>query len=996
MTTDYKNQTMNAGHSEFVPFLQLVADDLFREYGNDLSQVTIIVPNKRANLFFNQYLAKHITDKPLWTPQFTTIGDLFSELCPLNIADPIQQICKLYQAYKNVSNTDETLDKFYSWAELMKNDFEDIDNNLADAEKLFKNIENLEELKDYSFLSDNQRKTLEHYFDSFNIGSGSLLKKRFLGVWQYMFPTYTEYRRLLTEEGLCYSGMMKRYVVEGIKENEIDIDAHLNNGVYVVIGFNVLNETEKKLFQYIARQRTTLFYWDYDEKYLHTEAGRFVASNIKMFGNRFAEHPEYYRHFGTQQSVKFIKAPTENAQTRYVSQWIDEKVTEHPLQESVVVLCNENVLQPVLHSIPSNASGKNLEMNVTMGYPLQYTPIYSYVIALMELQMRGAKGGDQWKYKEASVILKHPYTKRIIGDKAIEVLSILKEKNTMFPRTEQILEYVKDDENAVSYLKSIFTTVSGHLALIEYLINIVKVIGKSYKEELQNFKSRVRRKENIEKGDFELQLYFESVFATHSVLSRVHTLQEREAIFNVNNSTLSRLLVQMLKQKSIPFHGEPAIGLQVMGLLETRNLDFRNVIMLSVNEGQLPKSERMASLIPYSLRDAYGMTTIEKQVSLYAFYFYNLLQRAENVTVMYNSATDGMSTGEMSRFMMQLQVESKKIFGRNDAIELFSLTAPNEAQIVNNVIVERNDEVKKILGSRLKISPTAINSYIDCPLKYYMQRVAGFQEDNDVSEEVDNAMFGTIFHKSMELIYKPLLNKQLLPTDINALLSKKKYIEDIVDTAFATEYFKLNSKTNKELHYNGEQLLNRHVIIDYVRNQLIFDAKSCPMTVLGLEEKMNGVIVLDDEDKTEIEIGGTIDRYERLHTATGDVLRITDYKTNAKAQKATDLPSIFDSETNNRPYNYLQALYYCEVVAQYLHPDCPISPALMYIKTALDSRECRLSIAKEFVEDYVSQYRSEYVELLKKKLLEIFRSNVPFTQHEHYCESCEFRNYCKK
>lgn len=1011
MRTDGTKTIMNEKESQFVPFLQRVADDLFSEYGENLSQVTIIAPNKRANLFFNQYLAKHITDKPLWTPKFSTIGEMFESLCPLNIADPIQQICKLYEAYKTVSKTDESLDKFYSWAELMKNDFEDIDNNLADAEKLFRNIEDLEELKDFSFLSDNQRKTLEHYFESFGKGVTSLLKERFLGVWQHMYPTYTEYRRLLSADGCCYSGMQKRIVVEGIEKGDIDIDSHLNKGIYVVIGFNVLNETEKRLFKSIAKVRTTHFYWDYDEKYLHTEAGRFVASNIKMFGNRFASHPEYYRSFGTQQSVRFVKAPTENAQTRYVKQWIDNKVTDHPLQESVIVLCNENVLQPVLHSIPAAIDGQNIEMNVTMGYPLQQTPIYSYVLALVELQLHGNKGEEQWKYREASIILKHPYTKRMIGNKAIDVLSHLKKNNLMFPRTKNILETLEEeDTEAREYLSTIFKTVDGHTALIDYLIDIVKIIGKSYKEELKAFKAKQKEKRKAqynnevidedvedEKADFELQLYFESVFAAYSVLTRVHTLQEREPIFNVNNSTLGRLLVQMLNQKSIPFHGEPAIGLQVMGLLETRNLDFRNVIMLSVNEGQLPKQEKMASLIPYSLRDAYGMTTIEKKVSLYAFYFYNLLQRAENVTVMYNSSVDGLSTGEMSRFMMQLQVEAKSFFGNEKAFELCSLTASNESQIIYIVEIEKTQEVKDKLKEIKYISPTAINRYIDCPVKFYLQNVAGFREDSDVSEGVDNAMFGSIFHKSMEIIYKPLLNRQIFATDLNRLAGDKKYIDEVVDKAFAEEFFNMKGeRIVRDLKYNGEQLLNKYVLMDYVRNQLLFDAKSCPMTILGIEEKMLGKITLSD-GVTELEIGGTIDRYEKIHKPNGEeVLRITDYKTNTRAQSTKTLEDIFENDSKSRAYNYLQALYYCEVVAQKLKPSCAISPALMYIKTALDSRDCNLKIESEVVEDYVTQFRSEYTELLVKKLSEIFLSDTPFVQHEHYCEGCEFKNYCMK
>lgn len=979
----------------FEPFLKLVADYLFETYGNDLSQVTIIAPNKRANLFFNQYLSKHLTDKPIWTPQFTTIGEVFEKLCPLKLADPIQQICSLYEAYKKISNTEESLDKFYSWAELMKSDFDDIDNNLARADMLFKNIEELEKMKDFSFLTENQRKAINSYFGNFNIKPNSELKQRFLSVWDNMYDTYCEYRKLLEKKGLCYSGMLKRNVVEGIKDGKIDLSANLNDGTYVVIGFNVLNETEKALFKSIKQERTTLFFWDYDEKYLESEAGRFIKENIRTFGNSFENHPEYYNNFGHQNHVRFVKSPTENAQSRYVNQWIDEKVTNHPLQESVIVLCNENVLQPVLHSIPYNADGTNLEMNVTMGYPLSETPIYSFVSALAELQMHGFKGGNTWKYTSAAVVLKHPYTQRMVGDKAIEILLQLKKRNVMFPKFEDLTTLNGTDENGTSvieevdFLKKIFTPALGHLALIEYLMDIVKSLGLSYKNEMLEMKKS-------KDTDFELQLYAESIYTTHKVLSRIHTIQECEPTFNVNNSTLSRLLMQMLQQQSIPFHGEPAIGLQVMGLLETRNLDFRNVLMLSVNEGQLPKQERLASLIPYSLRDAYGMTTIEKQVSLYAFYFYNLLQRAEDVTVMYNCTADVNSKGEMSRFMMQLQVEQKKFFGDNNKIELLSLFAPNSSQENVEVEIEKTPEVFAKLKKMKKISPSAINSYIDCPVQFYFKFIAKFKEEDEVTEEVDNKEFGNIFHTAMEMIYKSFGDRLISSGDLTRIADDNKYVTSVVENAFAKEFFKKDGDlAAHKIEYSGEQLLNKHVIIDYVKNQLLFDAKSCPMKIIGIEKYVKTLITLNDGE-TEVEIGGIIDRYERLYKEVGsNVVRITDYKTNASVQKGKTLAGLFDETDKKRAYNYLQALYYCEVVARSEKLSEPIMPALMYIKSALGTRDYHLELG-EPITDYISQCQGEYRELLIDKLSEIYLSNKPFVRNESHCEFCEFKSYCKK
>ena len=1011
-TRDFSGQSCLINNNEdvrFTPFLKLIADDIYEQYGNDLSNVTIIVPNKRASLFFNQYLSKHIKDEPIWSPRFTSIGEVFEMLCPLKVADPIQQICKLYEAYRNISNTDESLDKFYSWAELMKNDFDDIDNNLANAEMLFKNIEELEEMNDFSFLSDNQKKAIRQYFDSFNYGADSELKSRFMGVWKYLYDTYVEYRKILSDNGLCYSGMQKRYVVEGIINNEIDLNTRLNQGVYVIIGFNVLNETEKNLFKFIKQTRTTLFYWDYDEKYLHTEAGRFITENIKLFGNRFANHPEYYQHFGKQKSVKFVKSPTENAQARYVHKWIDKKITNYPLQESVVVLCNEDMLQPVLHSIPKNAEEKHIDLNITMGYPLQDTPIYSFILSLMQLQMFGIKSSG-WRYAYAASVLKHPYTKRMVGSDVINILSCLKDKNIIFPNTNEVTsaplkrdgKYIEVDGEIqrgepVSFLTDIFTPVEGQLALVEYLMRIVKSIGESYKKQLKEMKSS-------KKEDFEIQLYVESIFNTYTTLSRLHTIQEKEAVFNVNNSTLSRVIIQILQNISIPFHGEPVVGLQIMGLLETRNLDFRNVLMLSANDNQLPKKDRSASLIPYVLREAYGMTTIEKQTSLYAFYFYNLLQRTDNITLMYNSSTEGTNTGEMSRFMMQLQIENEKVFGCQNKIELISLSAPYESQIVRDVVIQKTNDVRERLKSITKISPTAINTYIDCPLKFYLARIAGFKQDNEVTEDIDSPMFGNIFHRAMEFIYRPLKDRLLVKKNIEDILNNTKYLEDIIDRAFGIEFFKKNYKlASIKQRYNGVQLLNKYVITDYVKNQLKYDALSCPMIVRGVEDPIETEIVISDDEKKcserqiiKLKIGGIIDRWEIVKNQyNDDVIRITDYKTNAKAQKANSIDEIF-IPGKNRPYNYLQSLYYCEVFSRAKEHNKAIMPALMYIKSSPNNRDSRLSIGKEFVEDYEKQVQSDYIQSLNKTLADIFLSDKPFTQNKIHCDYCEFKNLCNK
>ncbi|MCM1313471.1 MAG: PD-(D/E)XK nuclease family protein [Bacteroides sp.] len=1002
-------------------FLHIVAQDLYQTLHGNFKGVTIIFPNKRANLFFNRHLAE-LADGPIWTPAYTTISELFASLSRRNIADPILLICYLYKAFIKVTGSDEPLDKFYSWGEMMLSDFEDIDNNLAHADKLFENIENLEEMTDFEFLQPEQIESIRRFFTNFNPQSTTKLKEKFLHIWNVLNDIYKEFRHQLAEQNYAYEGMMKREVVEmltaqgnaeggTLKESNL-----LRSHTYVVVGFNVLNETEKALFRYLREEKRTLFYWDYDESYTGIadgrasrtvyEAGQFILENIRMFGNKL-DGKDCYRNFKTPKKICFIASPTENAQTRYVTDWLQQTLNPNePLNETAIVLCNENILQPVLHSIPptfaecgkgNGGNKKEILLNVTMGYPMSETPVSSYIHALLDLQTHGKAGRGIWKYTQTANILKHPYTLRMAGEETITLLKELKQNNVIFPK-ETLFE---NNE----FLKNVFTEQRSNRELLDYLARIIKSVGMSYKKE--------------DNSHFLIQLYVESLFNAYSMLNRLSIIHET-GLFAVQPDTLSRLLRQIINEKSIPFHGEPAIGLQVMGLLETRNLDFKNLVMLSVNEGQLPKSDRRASFIPYSLREAHGMTTMEKQNSLYAYYFYRLIQRAENISLVYNNTYDGLNKGEMSRFMMQMLVESDKLMLPNQKIALKSLYAANESAGIKNFCVRKSDAVMDMLrqrfdldreeeykrrhnGKGMLLTPSAINCYINCGLQFYFKYVAGMRIDEDVTEEVDNAMFGTIFHACMEKIYGANTGRTLQGDTLREWAKDTEMIGRLVDEAFAKEFFKIKPDKDNQTptfykpRYNGEQLLNRHVIISYVRNQLNYDAQLCPLTILGVETERYMEIRTDAAYPVRIRIGGIIDRYDRITTENGNTqLRIVDYKTSSNVQKAKSIGDLFDSSSPNRAYHILQAFYYSDVMTDTEHS--PIAPSLMYVKQAKKNSEVMVRIGDETITDFATQCKQEYHKLLEDIVSEIFNPDKPFTQDltEKHCEFCDFKAFCEK
>lgn len=987
-------------------FLHAVVSDLYDKLDGNFDKLTVVFPNKRASLFFNQELAE-LADRPIWIPKYTTISELFASMSNRIVVDQVLLICYLYKTFVDVTGrSDETLDRFYSWGEMMLSDFDDIDNNMARADLLFRNIEDLEELTDFSFLTDEQKEAIRRYFVNFNPDKDTKLKEKFLSIWNTLSPVYEKFKSDIAERNYAYTGMMKREVVEALKRGD-DIGNRLSDEYYAIVGFNVLNETEKELFRYLKKNRTAFFYWDYDNAYtvpsisgenrITNEAGRFILDNIRIFGSEFSSENPCLNAFNSKKNITFVASPTDNAQTRYVASWTENviKETTEPLNETAIILCNESLLQPVLHSIPHSlkldGKSKDVVMNVTMGYPLSETPICSYINLLLDLHKSGVAGNGVWRSLQTMRVLKHPYTHRIASEAANMIIKDMMKRNILYPTTS----YLSENE----FVKSLFFEEKSNGALLENLSSIVESIGLSY-----------GRQKVGESAD---QLYVESIYNVHSILNRLKTIQET-GLLNVTSDTLTRLIRQMISGKTIPFHGEPAIGLQVMGLLETRNLDFKNILMLSVNDDQLPGSVRRSSFIPYSLREVHGMTTMEKQISLYAYYFYRLIQRAENVTLVYNNNTsDGAGKGEMSRFMTQLLVESDKLMPCGNKIDLISLTSQNISGDVHYLHANKTPEVMEILNRKFDVStmdvssdnsernkmlsPSALNSYINCPLQFYFMYVASMRPPKDLTEDIGNDIFGNIFHKAMEIIYRGYKDKSETITrcELEKLAKDTRYIETVVDDAFREEFFK--SESDKDLRYNGQQLINKSVIMRYVKGQLKADAELCPLKIVDLEKAYYiDLDIISNGKPFKVRIGGIIDRIDRASIDGQSRLRIVDYKTAANAQTTKDLESLFDSSNDKRPYHLTQLFYYSTVMSEILHE--PISPSLCYPKLhAKGDTPPIVKVGKETVYDFMD-YKSDYQKLLQEKIEEIFNSEIPFRQSEseHYCTFCDFRNVCGK
>ena len=911
-------------------FLEYVAEDIIQKYGTNLSRIAIVFPNKRASLFLNEALARQV-QQAIWSPTYITISELFRQQSKLRVADPIQSVCLLHQSFCAVTGSNEPLDKFYGWGQLLLSDFDDIDKNMADANRVLANVRDVHELDDISYLTIEQREMLQRFFSNFTDDHPTQLKERFIHLWSRMTDIYHDFRQRLETEGLAYEGMLYRSVVETLTTTPNGSSSSteaFSNDVYLFVGFNLLQQVEQRLFNMLQKDDKARFYWDFDHYYANHEAGRYIFSYLKNFPNELdTERTDIYDNFRHQKHVRFVSAPTENIQARYVSNWLlsttpDESPSRlsHRYEagrRTAIVLCNEGLLPTVIHSLPPQVS----KVNVTTGYPLSQTSIASFIQIWFDIQMQGPTP------RLMRTLRRHPYAKYI------------------------------DDHKAP------LTTVLRDIA---------------------------------QKGMHDHEddpLFQESIFRAYTLINRLDGLIA-EGILNVTTATLQRLVTQLIQTTTIPFHGEPAEGLQVMGVLETRNLDFDHVLLLSCGEGMMPRGVNDSSFIPHSIRQAYGLTTVENKVGIYSYYFHRLLQRAKDITILYNNSTEGGQRGEMSRFMLQLMVEYPH------PIQHFSLASGQQS------VRWQPQPIAKLQPSTINhqitfLSPTAINTWLRCSLQFFYRYVGGLKEPNvpDDELELDNRMFGNVFHRAADLLYHQL--PQYVDKSIfQHLLRNKQELERAVDEAFHLEM--------PYLPQSGLYIIQREVIIQYLRQLVALDLRQAPFRILGLEIDVERTIRPQDSDLRPIKIGGRIDRLDLVDEETSlERIRVVDYKTGSQQLKAlSDVDAVFDPKNIHEHSDYyLQTLLYADIIrnkrpANFLHlpSDIAVSPALLFIQHAgVENYDPTLCFGREKILD-VATYSQRFNELLSQTVNKILSPDVPYTPTTdlQVCASCPYLKICRR
>lgn len=941
------------------PFLQLVADDIRRKTQGELQHSVVIFPNRRAGLFLDDFLTG---DTPCWSPRYMTIAELFRSLSPLTPADPIDvafRICSLYHTLSRDDvftdeeghphhGSEETPDSFYGWAERLLTDFEDIDKSMAPAAELLKNVTAYRQIKLGEEVEDKVRDKVRQFFGQLtDKAADTLIKQRFMRLWNHLLPLYTQLNADLLAEGLAYDGALQRRVVEALEAGETALPKDIDT--YYFVGFNALDGVEKRLFSLLKKAGKARFYWDYDLYYtadaMRSEAGMFLRENILRYGSELPE--EHFRAFSAPKKMEIIAAPTENAQAYYAAQWLSENLTPDP-RDTAVVLCNEELLEPILHALPPEVS----RVNITKGLPLAHTPAYTFV-------------------------------------------------NDFFSNTARLQTATAQD---------ILATLSEKL----------ETKGRENNEEYQNAKAREAEGESISAGDLMLlQLYNEAWFQAFTLTGRFLLLSEKP-YFSATAAAAGRLLLQTMRQTSIPFHGEPAEGLQVMGVLETRCLDFKHVLMLSAQEGMMPRAAASSSFIPYPIRTAFGLPDTTRQTAVFAYYFYRLLQRAERVTFLYNNTADGTGSGEMSRFLLQLMLQS------DSPIDHAVLSMPQQVFHFKPRAATKPADLFELLNPlpadgpqdddhRLPLSPSSLNMYLECPLRFYFHRVLRLRAVQRREDGIQANDFGSIFHDAAEMYYKDCMAQGVTNYRAHngAVLAEKdhKTLLEYIRRAFVRQGFP-----------EGDAVV-RETVLEYLIKLLRYDASYDELQLLAVEEDacLSLPVVVDGEERT-FRVGGRIDRLDicrprrDLPAASPDdlvtTLRILDYKTGSHEQSADTIDQIFGWEENSgskpRPSYFFQTYLYCLTQrqrAQELH--LPQSAALFYPhkSTRRDydpwiGLPCPPVDAKGHAAPrshvLTPQLLAEFQEKLEILLEEIFDPETDFEPccNADTCRYCDFRCLC--
>ena len=954
-------------------FLEQLVKYLSEKYKDDISDLCIVLPNRRAGLFLKTHFVNHL-NKTFWAPEVLATEDFVALLAEVEIVDSTTLLFELYETVKAVNPSEtESFDEFSKWGQILLNDFNEIDRYLVDASQLFGNLKDIKELETWSL-------NAEHLTD---------FQSKYLTFWKSLKAFYFDFQKRLLDKHQAYQGLAYKLVTENIEDR---IKKH-NWKKIIFAGFNALNKAEEEIIEKLLNSGRAEIIWDTDAYYINNptqEAGRFIRKyNETGKFRKIAEQNSVIEEnlLSTEHKIITVIGAAKNvAQAKVAGNLIDELQNKNEsLQNTALVLADENLLFPVLHSLPADLT----DINVTMGYPLKNTPISGYfdlIFSLHENGLKLSKGKTNYSFYHTDLIklLSHPYTSIILsGDNNStsikKVVQVIQGRNIVFAGLSMIENIFSEFNSEMEF--SILSVILKHwikpedaLKCITNLIDLLK-------------NSIILQREVHSENKASLEL--EYLFAFTKIIKRIQDLTADYDTCINDIKTLRSIINQIVRGTTLPFYGEPLMGLQVMGMLETRTLDFENVILLSCNEDILPSGKSVNSFVPFELKRHFGLPTYSDKDAIFAYHFYRLIQRAKNIYLLYNTESDAFGSGEKSRYLTQLIYELPKINPNIVVKEMLVNIPVSTDKNTNEIKIIKTPEVMEKLKAKAEFgfSPSLLNKYRNCSLQFYFHSIAGLKEAEEVEETIGADTLGSSIHKVLQNFYTPFIGKKISPADIKEM---KKEVEKVTTIVFEENY------SSKEISY-GKNLLTLKVALKFITNFLNEEIKSIseneknskPTIIKALEQELETTISLDNQS---VKIKGTADRIDSI----GKQIRIIDYKTGLADNKELKFEDWDEIRTDSNLAKSFQLLTYA-LMYQKMNPAITqnmISGIITFRELSAGLKTVKVNGSDELNSSVLNEFETQ----LKELLAGIFNPEIDFEQTEEVdnCEYCAFKGICNR
>lgn len=953
-------------------FLQKTANYLAAKYPDHISELCIVLPNRRAGLFFKRYLGQ-ASGKAIWSPDIFSSEDFIANISGLEIIDQLNQLFELYNVYRKSKGKDaEAFEEFSKWAITLLADFNEVDRYMADGNKLFSNLGDIREIENWSLGQDDLTD----------------FQTKYISFWDSIGNYYRQFTHGLLNRKKAYPGLAYRYCAENISE----LIKHHNWHRIIFAGFNALTVAEERIIRTLVEMEKAEALWDADSYYVKNrnhEAGRFIRKYKTLFdevteGVVDEEEPRFlWEEDNLSTSPKHIEVigvARNVAQAKVTGDIIANlRIPEPEMENTAIVLADENLLFPVLHSLPRDVK----DVNVTMGFPFRNTPVaglFELLFNLHENPMRFGKNSDRFYHRDLIKFLSHPYINHLFRSNNPvnrHLASEVQKRNAVFVSVDRLQDALEEEHHRDEFevLKPLFTRWNNVNDALEGCYALINALKKAL----------------VKQNDKMPNLELEFVYTYAKILKRIRTLMEDYGHIT-KIKTLHSIISQAVYSTTLPFYGEPLRGLQVMGMLETRALDFETVILLSVNESILPSGRSQNSFIPYDLKRVFGLPTHSDRDAVFAYHFYRLLQRARTVYLLYNTETDTMGSGEKSRFITQLLHElpqvNKQAVIKERLLDISAQTSP-----APGIVIEKTPDILEKI--KLKgvdgFSPSLLNTYKYCPLQFYFQLVAGLREQVEVEETIKADTLGTVIHNVLEELYKPYIGQVLEAVQVEEM---KRQVDDLTESIFSKSYY------SSDLRY-GKNLLILKVALKFIHNLLDREAEFLTETsrmgwqlkIKELEQELNGTVDVEvQKDLVPVKIKGKVDRVDMF----GSITRIIDYKTGVVDNKelaVKEWPLIINDPDLGKSFQLLMyALMYYRLNPQ--QNTTLQSGIITFRQLSAGVKSVTANGTDILNEETLLQFEDQLRQLLK----EIYDPSVPFRQTENlrYCGFCSYRSICNR